>query len=99
MDAGRFEELAGMFESDEGMTRFAAETRAAERLGVKRWEAMDAIKRRDSGAAPHHGEAARGDAADDLSRVQPRQEEEARPVPQRDVQVGRGGVAMLALRA
>lgn len=38
----RFEELAGMFEFDDGMSRFSAETKAAARFGMPRWKAMEA---------------------------------------------------------
>ena len=47
----QFEERAGVLEFDNGMTRFAAETEAARRQGVKRWEAIDAIRKRNSQAA------------------------------------------------
>lgn len=44
-DFERFEELAAVLEFDNGMTRFEAETEAARRQGVMRWEAMNCEQR------------------------------------------------------
>ncbi|MEL6646640.1 MAG: hypothetical protein AAFQ05_02855 [Pseudomonadota bacterium] len=46
-DIDQFEERAGVLEFDEGMTRFAAETEAARRQGLKRWEVFNAIRNRN----------------------------------------------------
>lgn len=45
VDFERFEETAAILEFDEGMARFDAETEAARRQGVQRWEAMKCEQR------------------------------------------------------
>lgn len=40
MDVDIFQERAAILEYCEGMTRFEAETEAARRQGLKRWEAL-----------------------------------------------------------
>lgn len=48
IDIERYEHTAAWLEYCDGMTRFAAETEAARRQGVKRWEARNEIDKRDS---------------------------------------------------
>lgn len=43
-DVDEFEERAAIMEFDGGMTRFAAETQAARRQGVSRWQAMREVR-------------------------------------------------------
>lgn len=99
MDVEAFEDRAAWLEHCDGMTRFAAETEAARRQGMKRWEALNEIGRRDTAGGRHNRPADARDAADNLPGVQPPSEKQERPVPERDVQAGRRGVEMLALRA
>jgi len=51
IDLDAFEERAAIMEYDGGLSRFQAETKAAELIGKKRWEIMDAIRKRDTQAA------------------------------------------------
>lgn len=99
MDLDQFEERAAILEYDEGLSRFEAETEAARRQGFKRHEVMNAIRKRDSEQGRDHGQAAARDATHNLSRVLGASSEENRPMPERDVQAGRGGLELLALRA
>lgn len=48
---------AAFMEYMSGRSRFEAETLAASQQGVKRWEVMDAIKRRDSEKTRDRGQA------------------------------------------
>ena len=101
-DPDAFEERAAILEYEAGLSRFAAETGAAAMQSISRWEALQEVKR-----AKHRGDFTRGgdnrqagerDAAGDMPGVQPRQAQQDGPVPERDVQAGRGGLALLALR-
>jgi predicted aminopeptidase len=86
IEVERFHELAGHFEFDEGHSRFQAETRAAERMGVKRWEAINAIRNGNSEEARDHRKAPRGNAANNLPGVQSHPAEQNRPMPKRHIQ-------------
>ena len=93
-----FTERAAILEYDHGMSRFAAETEAARRQGVQRWEAINEIKQRNpQGQRDQRAEVQR-DAAHDVSRVQRHPAQQGRPMPERSVQAGRGGLELLALR-
>ena len=102
----QFTERAAIREYEGGMTRFAAETAAAQEQGVPRWQALQTVKeasdangRGPAGADGHHADALGGKRdAGDLPRVQPDAQEEARPVPEREPQAGRDRGALLALR-
>lgn len=99
MDIERFEHTAAWLEYCDGMSRFHAEIEAARRQGLKRWEVLNAIGKRDSETAGHLCPAAAGQSAGDLPGVQPHPEEEAGSLSQRELSIGRGGLEMLALRA
>lgn len=86
IEVERFHELAGHFEFDEGQSRFKAETLAAERMGVKRWEAINAIRDGHSEKARDHREAHGRDAANNLPGVQPHPAKQNRPMPERHIQ-------------
>lgn len=86
LDLDAFEERAAIMEFDGGMSRFNAETMAAKRQGLQRREVMDAIGKRNSAQARDHREAMERHGAGDLPGVQPASEEQARPVPECDVQ-------------
>jgi len=48
IDVDQFEERAAILEYCDGMSRFEAETEAAKRQGVKRWEALKECKRQQA---------------------------------------------------
>lgn len=54
----QFEERAAIMEFDGGLSRFQAETKAAELQGLKRWEVMNEIKRRDFAKGRDNGQTA-----------------------------------------
>jgi len=85
-DLDAFEERAAIMEFDGGMTRYQAETRAAQRQGFQRREVMDAIGKRNSAQARDHREAMERDGTHHMPGVQPGKEEQARSVSERDVQ-------------
>ncbi|MDD9726120.1 hypothetical protein PVV74_11695 [Roseovarius sp. SK2] len=98
LDIDQYENTAAWLEYCDGMSRFQAETEAARRQGYQRWEAVNEISKRNSGGQRDRGQAAGGDAAHDMPGMQPTSKEEARPMPERDVQAGRDRLALLALR-
>lgn len=67
MDIDHFEERAAILEFELGMSRFAAETEAARRQGLKRHEVLNAIRERNSARGRDLGQALRRDAKDDVS--------------------------------
>lgn len=103
LDRDAFEERAAILEFDGGLSRFAAETQAAQAQGLTRWQALEEIKNADSKRNPaiggDHGSAHVGNGSNDMPRVQRAATEQGGPVPVGDVPAGRGGVALLALRA
>ena len=99
LDVDLFNERAAIMEFDGGLSRFAAETAAAEAQGFTRWEAINAIRIGHTRQGRDHGQADARHAAHDLPGVQPASQEQDRPMPKRDIPAGRRGVALLALRA
>lgn len=103
----QFTERAAIREFDAGMSRFDAETAAAQEQGVPRWQALQLVKEHEdangrgpAGADGHPAHAMDGKRdADDLSRVQRQPQEEARPLPVGQSEAGRDRGALLALRA
>lgn len=73
IDLDEFEQRAAWLEHCDGMSRFAAESEAARRQGVQRWEVVAYAKNRarDTTGGGDNRQTATRDAADDLSRVQP----------------------------
>jgi hypothetical protein len=98
LDLDAFIERAAIIEFDAGMSRFEAETLSARLQGYERHEVVNEIRRRNSGQARHSGPADGGQSAHDLPRVQPHPTQETRSMSERDVQAGRAGVDVLALR-
>lgn len=90
-------------EFDGGLSRFDAETQAAKAQGLTRWQAMEEIKNADSKRNPaiggDHGSAHVGNGSDNLPGMQRAAAEQGGPVSVGVVPAGRGGVAVLALRA
>lgn len=105
-DVDRFEERAAIAEFDGGMTRFAAETMAAQEQGVARWQALQFVKEaRDaqrgghsSGSRDTDAQMARKQREDDLSVMQRASSEKDRPLPERQQAFGRAGVVLSPLR-
>lgn len=105
-DLDQFTERAAIREYDGGMTRFDAETGAAQEQGVARWEALQIVKEHEdangrgpAGAARHHADALGGQRdADPLPRVQRQSQEEARSLPVGQPEAGRDRRELLALR-
>jgi hypothetical protein len=81
-----WEERAAIMEFDAGMTRFEAETKAAEGVGRKRWEFINENIRRNTSGGRNIGQTSSRDAENGLPRVQPPSKEEKRSVLSGDVQ-------------
>ena len=86
MDIDAFLERAAIIEFDGGMSRFRAETLAAQAQGRQRREFLDEISRRNSSGQRHQREALQRDGSDNLPGVQPASAQQARHLSQRDVQ-------------
>lgn len=86
IDLDQFEERAAIMEYDGGLSRFRAETLAAQAQGRQRKEVLDEIGKRNSARPSDHGEAVARHGQDALPRVQPRPEEQKGSLSQRDVQ-------------
>lgn len=76
-DQDVFEERAAIIEFSGGLSRFEAETLAAQAQGITRLEAINAAKNGNgnSQSARHHGPLAGQSRSHDLPRMQPRKEE------------------------
>ena len=70
MDLDQWEERAAIMEFDGGMTRFQAETLAAQSQGRQRWEFKNEISERNSQEAQHQRKADERIATNNLPRVQ-----------------------------
>ena len=88
-DMDAFDERAAICEYCGNETRFAADTIAASEQGLKRWEAINEIRARNS---------AGGDAAGHMPRVQPVQEKQNGSMSERVIPAGRGGLELSPLR-
>lgn len=86
MDIEVFEERAAIMEFDGGLSRFSAETKAAQAQGRQRKEFLDAIDQRNSERARDRRAAAERQRDHDMPAVQRASEEKARSLSQRDVQ-------------
>lgn len=93
-DVEAFEERSAIMEFCGGLSRFRAETLAAQAQGVARHVA---IRIRNSQQARDQRPQAERNGSDNLPGVQPAPAEEKRSVSERDVQAGRGAMALLAL--
>lgn len=98
-DLDQFEQTAAWLEYCDGMTRFQAETEAARRQGLQRWEILNAKRSGDfERGGDNRSEVAREQRPDAMPGMQPASQKEIGPVPECDAQAGRAGVALLALR-
>jgi hypothetical protein len=86
MDLDRFEERAAIMEFDGGMTRFQAETLAAQAQGRQRWEFKDEISKRNSEKARDQRSADARHPAHDLPGMQRASAQEVGPLSKRNVQ-------------
>lgn len=77
IDLDAFEERAAIMEFCGGMTRFQAETRAAQAQGKRRDEVMNEIRKRDSKRASDQREAVERNGSDNMPRVQRGAKEQA----------------------
>jgi 5'-3' exonuclease len=93
-DVEAFEERSAIMEFDGGLSRFRAETLAAQAQGVARHVA---IRISNSQQARDQRPQAKRNGSDNLPGMQPEQAKEKRSVLERDVQGGRGAMALLAL--
>ena len=105
-DIDQFEERASIFEFCAGMSRFDAETIAAQAQGVARWQALKIVKdatdangRGSAGGYGHPAHALDGQRdALPMSRVQPVAQEKDGSMLERQPQAGRDRGALLSLR-
>lgn len=70
IDVDAFIERAAIMEYDGGLSRFRAETLAAQAQGAQRREVLDEIGRRDSQGQRNIGAAGKWDDANDVSAMQ-----------------------------
>jgi hypothetical protein len=98
MDLERFEHTAAWLEYCDGMSRFHAETEAARRQGLKRWEAKNEINARNSERCGNNCQADARQPKNDLSGMQSHPAKEDGPLPEHQLPAGRRGLEMLALR-
>lgn len=105
-DIDQFEERAAICEFCAGMSRFDAETIAAQAQGVARWQALKIVKeatdangRGSAGGYGHQAHALDGQRdALPMSRVQPEAQEKNGPMSERQPEAGRDRGALLALQ-
>lgn len=85
IDIDAFEERAAIMEFDGGLSRFRAETLAAEAQGFKRHEVINEIRRRNSEGQRHRGsEMDRRQRENDMPGVQRDSAKETGSVPECD---------------
>ena len=87
MNLDAFTERAAIKEFDGGMSRFQAETEAAQEQGFARWQVLNEIRNRHSEPTRDQRQAALGNGARDMPAVQPHTTQQDRPMPERDVQI------------
>ena len=103
IDLEAFIERAAIIEFCGGLSRFRAETIAAEAQGATRWQALREVQNAKRNGNLEVGGDCRPQMAweqrpDDMPAMQPRAEEEIRPMPKCDEAGGRDGLELLALR-
>ena len=106
LDVDQFAERAAICEFDGGMSRFDAETAAAQEQGLARWQAVKFSKEARDAQRDGHSEGGGHSAAPvareqrpvGLPGMQPASEEKNGSVPERDANVGRDRVALPPLR-
>lgn len=98
MDFDQWQERAAIMEFDAGMTRFEAETKAAQEQGCKRWEFTKNECARNSTGGGNIRQAGKRNTEDDLPAMQRGAAEQDGPMPVGDIQNGRDRLELLALR-
>ena len=100
-DTDAFEERSAIMEYDGGLSRFQAETLAAKAQGLTRWQALQEVQnenhKRNSERGANNREAPERHNPNDMPGMQPRQAQPERPVLERVISAGWGGLALLAL--
>lgn len=101
LDVDAFIERAAIMEIEGGLSRFAAETAAAQAQGMTRWQALEGVRNADGVGNPSAGRDQRPqsqrDAAHHMPGVQRDAAQQDRSMPERVVPSGRRGLEMLAL--
>lgn len=103
LDLDAFAERAAIMEIDGGLTRYEAETLAAQAQGVTRWQALAEVRNAERVGHPkqarHQRQAAERHGARPVPAVQ-RQSAASQigPMSERHVQAGRSAMDVLALR-
>ena len=100
-DTDAFEERSAIMEYDGGLSRFQAETLAAKAQGLTRWQALQEVQnenhKRNSERCEDNRKAPERDNAHDMPGMQPRQAQSERPVLERVVSAGWGGLVLSSL--
>lgn len=95
LDVDAFTERAAIMEIDGGLSRFAAETAAAQAQGVTRWQALEDMRNADGVGNPSAGRDHRSqgqrDTAHHMPGVQRDAAQQDRSMPERVVPAGRRG--------
>ena len=103
LDVDAFTERAAIMEIEGGLSRFAAETAAAQAQGVTRWQALECVRNANNVGNPSAGRDQRSqnqrDAAHHMPGVQRDAAQQDRAMSKRVVPAGRRGVDVLALRS
>jgi hypothetical protein len=86
IDIDQFQERAAIIEYCGGLSRFRAETLAAQEQGAQRWEALNALGMGHSQGSRDHRPQDQRQPANGLPRVQRASQEKDRPVPVGHVQ-------------
>lgn len=87
LDIDAWSERSAIMEFCGGMSRFQAETRAAQAQGFERWEFSDAIRERNTEKSRNRSSSDARQSASTMPAMQPAPEKEARPMSQRHIQV------------
>ena len=101
LDTDAFEERAAIMEYDGGLSRFQAETLAAQAQGLTRWQALQEVQnenhKRNSERSADNRQAPERDNPNDMPGMQSRQAQSERPVLERVVSAGWGGLVLSPL--
>jgi hypothetical protein len=94
-----WEERAAIMQYDGGLSRFEAETKAADGMGRKRWELVNAQRERNSASFGNRARAVEGQSRpNNVPGVQRGTAQENRFVPERNAQAGRDRRVLSPLR-
>lgn len=104
LDVEAFEERAAIIEYDGGLSRFRAETLAAEAQGLTRWQAVEEIRnakrnRNSQSRRDPHQTLARQQRENDLPGMQSASSQEVGSMSERDENARRDRLELLALQS